>query len=162
MSRVAELPRGLPRIVLGLEEAPEFVLRDLDAELPEELPHHPWVLDLVHRAWHPEKRLIALAETRGGLGRRGQLLAAEREESGLPPRFQQNFVVGEMEERVSPVEEDGVDHRQANVRVRAAWSAKRSTRSSCSAHSWSSSTGQAWATSHSSSLRPLRSSRSRG
>jgi hypothetical protein len=56
VGRVAELPSGLPRRVLGFEEPIELGVRELDAEAGEELSHHARILDLVKCARDPEER----------------------------------------------------------------------------------------------------------
>jgi hypothetical protein len=50
----------------------------------------------------------------------GKPFAAECGQTRLPPCFEQGVVVGEVEKRVAPVEEDGIEGHGRNVRVRAA------------------------------------------
>jgi hypothetical protein len=104
------LERRFPRGVLGGEEAIDLRVSQLDAELAEELPDHARVLDLLERVGRPEQRQVALPEPRSRhLGRR-KAVAADRREPGRPARLEEVLVVGEVEERVAPVEKDGVRH----------------------------------------------------
>src|SRR4029453_13788901 len=101
MGRVAQLPGGLPRRVLGLEERIELPVRELDVETPEELSDHARVLDLVERARDPEQRQGAV-----GKGRRrplvaGKVIPVERGEAGLPPGLDERLVPCEVEEGVA-------------------------------------------------------------
>jgi Ca2+:H+ antiporter len=116
--RVSEPAGRLPCGMLRFEKAGELVIGELDPETSEELSHHPRVLDLVEGPGHPEKRQVALAETGGRLVMPGKAVAVERAKACLPARLHEGLVPGEVEEGVAPVEEDSVDHSEANVRVR--------------------------------------------
>ena len=63
--------------MLGLEEAAELLVRDLDREVTERLPDETRILDLLERAGYPEERLVVLAEVRANLVRRRQVVASE-------------------------------------------------------------------------------------
>ncbi len=106
----AEHPRRCPRRVLGREEAIELVVTELDAEAAEQVANHPWVLDLLDRARHEEQRKVVLPEDRRRFLVAGQPIALERREAGLPARGEKLLVVGEVEERVPPVEQNGAQH----------------------------------------------------
>ena len=106
----AELPSRVPGGVLRLQEALELLVGKLDAEAPKELADHLGVLDLVHGAGNPEKRHVPLAKARCAFVVPGELVALQGRQAGLPPGLQERLVVGEVEERVTPVEEGGVKH----------------------------------------------------
>src|SRR5215212_8670182 len=55
-----ELPRRIPGRVLGLDEARQLRVVDLDLEVPEQLADEPRVLELLDGARCPEERLVAL------------------------------------------------------------------------------------------------------
>jgi Ca2+:H+ antiporter len=114
---IAEPAGGVPRRVLRFEEAGEVVVGELDLESREELSHNLRVLDLVERPGHPEERQVALAETGGGLVVAREPVAVQGTEACLPARLHERLVPGEVEEGVAPVEEHGIDHEGANVRV---------------------------------------------
>src|SRR2546430_421868 len=61
---LSELPRRVPGHMLGLEEAVQLLVRDLDAEIAEELTDKFGVLELLDRAGCPEEGLVPLAEVR--------------------------------------------------------------------------------------------------
>src|SRR6266516_623640 len=110
VGRRSERARRLPGGVLGLEEAPELLIRDLDPEVAEQLAHEPRILDLLERARHPEERLVLLAEVRRDRARFGEPVAPERLEPRPVPRLDERLVVAELHQRVSPVEENGSQH----------------------------------------------------
>jgi Ca2+:H+ antiporter len=115
----AELPGRVPGGVLRLQEALELLVCKLDAEPCQELANHLGVLHLVHGAGNPEERHVPLAKAGCALVVSGELLAIQRRQTRRPAGLQQRLVVGEMEERVAPVEEDGVDHANAQGRFPA-------------------------------------------
>ena len=63
--------------MLGLEEASELLVRDLDREVTERLPDETRVLDLLDRAGDPEERLEVLPEVGANLVRRRQVGALQ-------------------------------------------------------------------------------------
>ena len=115
-------PRRLPGGVLGGEEAVELLVVEVDAEAAEELADHLRILDLVDRAGTEEQRQVVLPEDRRRLVRPRQVVALERGEPGPPARLEKLLVVGEVEERVPPVEEHGAQHAPED-RVAAPWCA---------------------------------------
>ncbi len=102
-------PRRHPGRVLRREEPVDLVLRERHAELAQHLADHPRVLDLLDRAGDEEQRHVALTEVSGRLlVIRRRVLAADRVRGPPPsPPRADRLVVGEVEEGVAPVEEDG-------------------------------------------------------
>src|ERR671925_2033653 len=102
--RRAEYARGRPRRVLGVEEATELLVRDLDPKMIERLAHEARVLDLVERAGHPEERYIALAEVGRVRLELGKAVAFDRFEARARPGFDELLVVPKLHESVAPIE----------------------------------------------------------
>src|SRR6185312_10542335 len=132
-----QLSRRIPGFVLGLEEAGQFLVADLDSEVAEKLPHQAGVLELFDRARRPEEGLIALAKVSGDALDLRQLVPVERPEAGTVSGLDERLVVGELHQGIAPVEEDGRPHV---VRV-SAWRESSFGRLSRSLRSPSSSTG---------------------
>ncbi len=110
--RVTHPPRGRPGLVLGLKEVVEFIVRGLDAELPEDLVDQRRILDLLDRAGREDPRA---GTPRGSGPQRSHVVRRrfqfERRQAGLPAGFEQLVLEHEVVQRVTPVEEDGVEHR---------------------------------------------------
>jgi hypothetical protein len=96
--------------VLGLEEAAELLVGDLDSEMAEQLANEPRILDLVDGPGRPEERLVLLAEVGCDLLGPGRLLAVDRLEPGLESRLDEVLVVRKVHEGVAPIEENGAQH----------------------------------------------------
>ena len=92
--------------MLGLEEASELLVRDLDREVTERLPDETRVFDLLDRARDPEERLEVLSEVGANLVRRRQVVASERVEPGSKGGVHQLLVVAKVHQGVAPVEEN--------------------------------------------------------
>ena len=105
-----ELARRLPRRVLGFEEPPELLVGDVQSQVAEELADEARVLDLLERPGHPEERLVVLAEIRRHLVRVRHAVAPERLDAGAVTCLEKLRLVGELHERVAPVEEDRAKH----------------------------------------------------
>src|SRR5439155_18286278 len=103
--------RRRPGIVLGLEEAGELRVRDLDAEVAEKVPDEARILDLLDRARKPEEGQVRLGEVRGERVRLGHAVTADRREPGAMTGLEQRRLPLPAHERVAPVEEDRLDHR---------------------------------------------------
>jgi hypothetical protein len=102
-----EQARRLPRLVLGLEEAPELVVVDFDPEVAEQPPHELRVLDLLDHACRPEERLVLLAKV---LGQLGPMVQSDRGKTGSVTCTDQLGRVRKLHQRVAPVEEHGPQH----------------------------------------------------
>jgi hypothetical protein len=81
MRRRSEDTCRRPRLVLGLEETPQLLVAQLEAEVRERLADNARVLDLLERPGHPEQRLELLAEVRADLVRRCEIVTAESVEA---------------------------------------------------------------------------------
>jgi hypothetical protein len=68
------------------------------------------VLDLLDRPRHPEERLVPLAEVFGQRLDLGQPVPPDRGEAGAVAGAHQFRRVGELHQRVAPIEEDGFQH----------------------------------------------------
>ena len=115
-----ELPRGPPDGVLRGEKPAQLVVGRLDGEPAEHLADHARVLELVERVRTDQERQVGLAEPGRRAGRLGQVVAAHRVESGRPAGLEELVLVREVEERVAPVEEHGLEHPQ-RVGCRGPW-----------------------------------------
>ena len=107
--------------MLGLEEASELLVRDLDREVTERLPDEARVLDLLERAGDPEEGLEVLSEVRVVESRppaRAKLVSLQtcaqsrpeqRPSDGAEPSDcagSASYVARSPSRRVAPVEED--------------------------------------------------------
>src|SRR5438876_11737117 len=95
-----------------------------DTEVPEQVANEARVLDLLDRSRDPEDRLVVLAEALGDQPDVGEVAVTDRLEAGAMPRGDKVGVIGELHERVAPVEEDGFEQ---GARV-AAWAGSSSGR----------------------------------
>ena len=96
--------------MLGLEEARELVLRELDAEMGKGIPDHPRVLDFLDRPRHPEERLETLPEVSADLVGRREVVPLEGFQARAERLVHQLLVELEVHQRVAPVEEDRLQH----------------------------------------------------
>jgi Ca2+:H+ antiporter len=110
MRRVAHAARRLPGRMLGAKEPPETLVRYLDAEVTENLPDERRILDLLECPRLEDPRQIDLPKACRHGHVVGQSFIPERSQAGLPTGLEELLVIREMEERVAPVEEDGVQH----------------------------------------------------
>ena len=92
--------------MLGLEEASELLVGDLDREVTERLPDETRVLDLLERAGHPEERLEVLSEVGSNLVRRRQVVSLQSGKPRAEGGVHQLLVVAEVHQGVAPVEEN--------------------------------------------------------
>src|SRR5512133_355262 len=106
----SELSRRIPRRVLGLEKTRQLFVVDLEAEIAEQLPDEPRILELLDRAGGPEERLVALAKVRRQALHLRQVVAPDRREPRAMAGFDERLVVGEAHQGVAPVEEDRRRH----------------------------------------------------
>ena len=123
MGRRAEHPCRLPCLVLGLEEAVELLVRDLDAEVRERLAGS----GLGTRSPRAFRAPRTAARTSPGSAARtssagARSVAPESLQACAERRVHELLVEPELHQRVTPVEEDGAEHRD-NL---AAWRGKSS------------------------------------
>jgi hypothetical protein len=111
----ARLPRGM----LGLEKAIQLVLGDLHVEVGEQPADESRVFDLLDRGGHPEERLVVLAEVLTESIDVWEAVAIDRLQAGSVAGPQELVVPDDVDEGVTPVEEDGVERHAPEVRVPA-------------------------------------------
>ena len=92
----------IPRGMLGLEETPKLLVRELDVEVAEELAHEPGVLDLLNRPGRPEELLVTLAEVRDEVLELWKSVAADRLQPGAVARLDRQMSVSGLDIRPVP------------------------------------------------------------